>query len=190
MINTFLSCPADCDTELLLPAISAEQDCTNYDQPKSQVSDLFIRPTGAPDIFGSWSTTPTYVADSVDNTVTDNSASKWIVGIGNVAVPEKEVAQYPKGKTKTRLRLYTLRIRTLNPAMYDFCRKLQCGATDFTFYYADRADYVFGKTGGISPKSVDVDMPKEGDETSTFFAEIIITWEADGDPERRVNPYS
>jgi len=192
MINELLTCPADCDTALLLPALPEEQDCTNYEILKSQVSDLFIRPTGAPDIFASWATTPTYVADSVDNTVTDNSKTKWLVGIGSVAIPEKETVQYPKGKTKTKTRIYTLNFKVMNmdATTREFCRKLQCGSTDFSFYYGDRSDFAYGKAGGLTPKSIDVDMPQEGDENSSLFANIIITWEADADAERKTNPYA
>jgi hypothetical protein len=189
-MNNLIACPADCATELLLPAILAEQDCTNYDQYYSQVSDLYIIPDGAADIFASWSTTPTLVSGAIDNTVADNSKAKWLVGIGSVPPSEKISTIYPKGKTRITKRTYTLTFKVLNmsAAQREFLRKLQCGSTDFAFYYGDRADFVYGKAAGLLPKSIDVDMPQEGDEDSRQYANIIITWEANGDAERRTNP--
>lgn len=189
-MNNLLSCPADCDIELSYPAISAEQDCTNYDQYLSQISDLYIIPDGAPDIFASWSTTPTLVSGSIDNTVTDNSKAKWLVGIGFVTVPEKINTQYPKGKMKVTKRTYTMSFKVLNTsaAQRELLRKFQCGSTDFTFYYGDRADFAFGKSGGLVPKSIDADLPQEGDEDSKQYGTITITWEANADAERRINP--
>lgn len=191
-MNTILSCPADCTTALQLPAIGAEQDCTNYNQSLSQISDLYIRPDGAPDIFATWATVPTYVAASVDNTVTDNSKTKWITGIGSVPPAEKEVTIYPKRKSKVTNRTYTLTLRVLNmtDTQREFCRRLQCGWTGFTFYYGDVSDYVYGVTGGLKPKSVDCDLPLEGEDTSKAYATITIVWEANGDPDRKVNPHA
>lgn len=194
MVNTFFtSCPADCDDDLLLPAIPADQSCTNYEQTRSQVRYLYIRPDGAPDIFASWSTTPTYVAASVDNTVTDNSKTKYLEGIGGIAVPEKTVLEYPGRKKRTGDRTYTLSFRILNLTddQYEFLIAMQaCGWTDFTFYYADLSDYVYGKSGGIVPESVDVDFPKGDGNDDRNYAVMTLTWVATGDPERRVNPHA
>lgn len=192
-INTFLSgCGADCDDVVLLPAIPEEQDCTVYGQLKGEISDLYIIPTGAPAIMASWSTTPTAVANAVDNTVTDNSKSKWLVGIGDRPAPEKTRVQYPKEKSKITERLYTLNfvVKQLDAATYDFLRQLQCGSTGFTFYYADLNDYIYGDSDGITPDSVDVDFVHASGTGNYITATIILTWKADGDPQRRVNPLS
>lgn len=190
-INNFLTgCPEDCDDVVTLPAIPEEQDCTSYDQELSQVSDLIIRPEGAPDVFASWATTPTYVADSIDNTVTDNSKSKHVVGIGGVAEPTNETLQYPKLREKDGEGTYILEMRflQLTGGQYDFFRKMQCGWTGFTFYYAGLDNYVYGKSGGIQPSKVKVVFPKGAANTDRNAAIVRITWKADGDPERRVNP--
>jgi len=190
MSNIFLDCPVDCDTDLLLVAIPEEQDCTSYDQQYSQVSDLVIQPTGATTPFASWSTTPTLVSGAIDNTVTDNSKCKWLVGEGGIATPTKEVSDYPKRKQKTTNRRYRLEhtIRNLTDAQYDFCRQLQCGWTGFTFWHADLGDYIYGSATGIVPALVDCDFPKGAGRDDKSFATIIIEWDADGDPERRVSP--
>ena len=87
--NLLTGCPAGCDDGLLLTAIPEDQDCTSYTLGRSQVSDLYIRPTGAPDIFASWATTPTYVASSVDNTVEDNSKTKWLLASAALPFPKR-----------------------------------------------------------------------------------------------------
>ena len=113
------------------------------------------------------------------------------VGIGGVAVPEKTVIEYPKRKKRTGDRTYTLSMRILNlsDGQYEFLRLLQCGSTAFTFYYGDLADYVYGKSGGLSPESIDVDFPKGPGNDDRNEAVITLTWIADGDPERRINPH-
>lgn len=190
MKNTFLSCSSDCDAELLFPAIPAEQDCTNYSVELSQVSDLYIIPTGAGDIFASWSTTPTAVANAIDNTEALNAKAKWLVGIGGIGAPEKATTEYPKLKSKTTSRVYTLEMTILQMTggMYEFLRKMQCGTTSFKFYYADIAGFVFGKAGGITPSFVDVDFPKGAGNADTNRAVLTLKFEADGDPDRKPNP--
>ena len=55
---SLISCPGDCATDNVWPAIPAEQDCPSYEQSLSQVSDLIIIPDAGhlpnleqPDIF-------------------------------------------------------------------------------------------------------------------------------------------
>ncbi len=189
-MNTFLSCPATCDDELLLGAIPENQDCTSYDQEYSQISDLVIQPTGATTPFGNWATTPTLVSGAIDNTDELNAKCKWIVGEGGIAAPTKETTDYPKRKQKTTNRRFRLEynIKNLSDAQYEFCRQLQCGNTGFTFWYADLGDYIYGDATGISPDYVDCDMPSGGGRDDKAFATIIIEWDADGNPERRVSP--
>lgn len=187
-INVFTTCP-DCDDELLLPAIAEDQDSACYDQELSEVSDLYIRPSGAPDIVASFATTPTYVADSIDNTVTDNSKSKHLVGIGTIAEPTTTELQYPKQVTKDSEGLYTLEfiVPHLSEGGYELLLKMQCGWTDFTFYYADLAKFLYGKQGGIVPVKVKVVFPK-GSGTARNQGILRISWKAYTDPVRKVNP--
>jgi len=189
--NTFYTCPADCGDVLLFPAIDAGQDCTSYDQTLSQVSDLFLVPTGADDIFAAWATTPTYVADSIDNTLGDNTKAIHLVGEGSIPASEKTIDEYPKGKKKTTNRLYTLtfNIKNLSPANYAFLQAVQCGSTGFTFYYADRGGWVYGVVGGILPEFIDADLPKGEATTDKNIGTITLQFSSlTGDPQRRVNP--
>lgn len=192
---SLISCPADCATDNVWPAIPTEQDCPSYEQSLSQVSDLIIIPTDgtAVDVFTDWAgeiPTPTYVNDSIDNTTADNSTAHILTGIGGVAEPEELILDYPKLQQQVVERTYTLthRIFNLSNAQYDYLTKLQCGALNFTFYYCDLGGYVYGVDGGLEPYSVDVDFPRGGGNDDRAFADIIITWKAKGDPDRGTTP--
>lgn len=190
--NEFFACAA-CDEDTLLPAISADQEgCETREL--SEVSDLYIIPEEASDITASWSTTPTYVSGSIDNTETDNTKAKHLVGIGTVGEPTSTEVPFPKGVTKNVDGTYTLEFNFYNLAGgtqknqgYDLARKMQCGWLGFTFYYGDRADFIYGKAGGIVPSKVVVVFPK-GSGTAVNVAIIRISWKADVDPDRKINP--
>lgn len=183
-------CPEDCDTQAQFPAIPAAQDCAAYPQTLSQIGHLYIKPTGATNPWTSWSGTPTATANAIDNTEALNAKTKWLVGIGEIPAPEKTVTEYPLIKSKTTDRLYTLTFRVLNlsDAQYDFLRQLQCGSLGFTFWYGDLGNWLYGLSGGIVPDFVTVRFPKGEGNTDKNVGIIVLSWRADGDPERRVNP--
>lgn len=192
-LNTFLSCPDDCTTPPVLPAIPTNQDCTVYDQPYSQVCDLWLIPSGVSDILDYTDPlVPIVATDTVDNTNADNTKAKNLIGEGSVGTPELIVSEYPKRKTRVTGRTYTLTFRLKNMAstINDLLDKLQCGDTKFTFYYANVGGFIFGGPGGISPASIDVQRPLDGGRDDKMYADVIITWDADGDPKRYSNPYA
>jgi hypothetical protein len=189
--NIFLAgCPADCDDVNLLPAIPDEQDCTSYALLYSQLCDLYIVPTGATNPLASWSTTPTAVSGAIDNAVTDNSKTKWLVGEGAIGDPAETEEEYPKRKRKVTDRTYEMQftVKNLVATQYEFLRQLQCGATDFTFFYGDLNDFIYGKVAGIAPEYVTVRFPRGGGRDDKAVAIVVLRWSADGDPERRINP--
>lgn len=196
-INSFTTCPADCDDDNLLPAIAAIQDCPSYEQVKSQVHTLYLMPqvagVSSADPFTNFATTPTATASAIDNTATSNLKAKFLVGDGGVAEPAETVLDYPMNQEKVIERLYSLvfNIRNLSQAQYDFLLQVQCGNTDIPFYYASgmgTTQWVYGKQGGIAPKKVTVTFPKGAGKDDRDFATIKIDWLATGDPDRRVNP--
>lgn len=195
-LNVFSTvCPDDCSDVLTLPAIDVDQDCTGYADFRSQIGDLWIKPATAADTpFTDWAdvfSAITANASAIDNTVTDNSKVKWLVGIGGVPAPEKTTQPRPKFRSKVTRRIYTLTftVPNVSDANRAMGEALQCGDTNFTFWYGNE-DHVFGKSAGIEPASVDVDFPLGEGEDDTETMIITITWEATGDPQRRNNPYS
>ena len=199
-INSFTTCPANCTDNNLLPAIPAIQACASYNQDRSQVHTLWIRPkvsgTSAADPFTSFATTPTITASAVDNTNADNTKSKFLVGEGGVAEPSEVVLEYPMLEERVTERLYQLvfNIKNLTQTQYDFLLQLQCGNVDFTFYYASgltaTGAWVYGQQGGIVPKKSTVTFPKGIGKDDRDIAIIKIDWLATGDPDRRINPYA
>jgi hypothetical protein len=184
-------CPADCDDLNTLPAIPEEQDCPSYAQSLSQIGHLYIMPTGATNPLTNWAGgSPTATANAIDNTEALNAKTKWLVGIGELPAAEKTTTEYPLLKSKTTDRVYTLTFRVLNlsAAQYAFLRQMQCGSLGFTFWYADLGDWIYGLAGGIVPDFVTVTFPKGEGNTDKNVGVIRLSWKADGDPQRRVNP--
>lgn len=186
-MNTFLTCPADCDTALVLGAIDVNQDCTSYQQKYSQICDLIIQPDSANAPL-DWTGAPTVTAvlNEVDNASALGTFSKHLVGEGGIPAPEKVADEYPKRKTKVNFRLYTLTflVKNLSDAQYDFIRQLQCGSTDFKIWYANVGGHIYGGTTGIDVLSIDADLPLSEGRDDKESATITITWESDGDAQR------
>lgn len=186
-MNTFLTCPADCDTALDLGAIDVNQDCTAYQQKYSQVCDLIIQPDAANAPL-NWAGAPTVaaVAGEVDNTNTDGTKSKWLVGEGGVAVPEKITDEYPKRKSKTSFRTYTLifNVKNLSDEQYAFLQQIQCGNTDFKIWYANVGGHIYGGATGIDITYIDADLPLGEGRDDKEIGTITVQWDADGDPTR------
>lgn len=192
-LNSFPSlCPTDCNGTLNYPAIEADQDCTSYTIDYSELTDLWIQPSGATAPFSAWVPgvyTVTPEPANIDNTDTTNAASKWLVGAGGVAVPDKTTEELPKRRDRISLRTYTVtfNIPNVSDAMYEFGRSAQCGDTSFTFWYANLT-HVFGSATGIEPKSFDCDFPLDEGRDGRTRMIITLTFEAKVDPERRVKP--
>lgn len=194
-LNVFQTiCPDDCTTEVNFPAIDTDQNCIGYKDYRSQITDVWIKhatASGTP--FTGWTATLSAITannSAIDNTVTDNSAVKWLVGMGGVPAPEKTNQDRPKHRSKVTRRTYTLTftIPNVSDANREFARALQCGDTNFTFWYGNE-DHVFGDPDGIEPSSVDADLPLgEGTDDNEQIV-IYLTWEATGAPQRRNNPY-
>lgn len=196
IISSFTTCPADCDDDNLLPAIPAIQDCASYDQDKSQVHTLYIMPqvggVASADPFTNFATTPTATASAVDNTVTDNTKAKFVVGEGGVTSSEVKL-DFPMNTSKVIEREYTLDMdfKMLTQEMYAFWQQVQCGNIDLTFYYASGMStnqWVYGKQGGIPPKEMSVTFVKGKGKDDRDVVNLKAIWLAKGDPDRRINP--
>lgn len=183
-INTFLSCPDNCDDDLLLPGIPQDQDCTNWLPKDSQVGDLFIFPKTAPKP-SDW-TDPATWAGTLNNLDTSNAAGKWLVGEGGVEAIQLTILDLPRKKERVTGRTYLLSFEVdhLNPNMYEFLRAFQCGWTAFTIFYRTIGGRLFGAAGGIIPIAVDVDFPLDDGREEYETAVLGITFEADASPDR------
>jgi len=192
-INNFVTCPNDCSTALQLGALDDLQDCTTYEQKYSQIYSIVLQPDGENAPF-DWSSAPTVttVSAEIDNTTTDGTKSKWIVGEGGIAAPEKVVDEYPARKTRTSFRTYalTFNVKNLSDDQYAFLRQLQCGSTDFKLWYDTVGGHIFGGANGIDISGIDCDFIMGEGRDDKAYATITINWEADGDPDRGNSPFA
>jgi len=192
-INNFVTCPNDCATDLNLGALDTLQDCTTYEQKYSQIYSIVLMPDGETAPL-NWSAAPTVtlVSGEIDNTTTDGTKSKWLVGEGGIDAPEKILDEYPGRKTRTSFRTYTLtfNVKNLIDKQYSFLRQLQCGNTNFKLWYDTVGGHIFGGANGIDISGIDCDFIYGGGRDDKELATITITWEADGDPVRGVSPFA
>lgn len=186
MWNRFLN---GCGT-VLLPELPTSFDC-GLSPLLSQVCGLLILPKGAPGP-SSW-VLPDAMEAIIDNTVTDNSAGKWIVGRGGVDKPDEVVIELGKRSRKVGARLYTLdyEVNIRPNGVYNFLTTLQTGYRGFNFWFNTLGGRLFGGPNGICPDFVTAwtEYSEEPDEVERGF--IQLQWYADGDPPRTlatINP--
>ena len=193
-------CPDDCDEGVVYPPLAENQNCIGSTafQKLSQVCDLWIRPnqvTTAPATFTTGDM-GAYLTANVDNTDTTNTKIKWLVGKGGVPTPEKTELPLPKGQTRTLKRTYTLSFEVfgIDKQKYKFLQTLQCGDTGFDFAYAILGGDLFGDEDTsphfITPTSVDADLPLEPGDDDTVTGTIIITFDANVNPDCIANPFA
>ena len=183
-VNTFLTiCPADCDTELLLPAVETNQDCTKVAVTGSQIEDIVILPNGATGAV-DW-TVPANWTSVIDNTDVLNAKAKHLVGEGGKGASEPVTIPMPKGKTKVKHRLHTVTftMKNVSDLHYAFGQAIQCGYSDFTFWYSNEAN-TFGGQTGIIPASATCDFPLGEGVDDIELMVLTFTFKSDGDPPR------
>lgn len=185
MANDFCTvCPTGC-TDPLLPALATD-DCAK--PHLSQIEEVFIRPdaaTGPAD----WEDASDWAA-VIDNTNTDNTKVKRLPVIGGLPAPDKAVVELPKGKKMNAERTYKLELRTKDTSDKNvaFAKALQCGSTNFAFWYATRGLKLYGGQDGIVPSMVDADLILAAGNGEYEEIVINIEFKACGDPTAIVNP--
>jgi hypothetical protein len=192
IVNTWTtpSCPVDCATALVLPAIAAAQDCGIA--PKlAQINWLYLTPNGATVPFTISGTTATAVSGAINNTIGDNTKTIALYGKGGIAAHSPVTYEAPAGAVLTVYRDYTLTFKVIptEDAVYKLLRFLQCGNLKYTVWYANLANQLFGDTGGIKVRQLNVQFPY-GEGAGDFQeAEIIIEFRtSNGDPLRFASP--
>lgn len=193
-MNNSYSCPADCATPLLLPALPADPYCELA--PKySQVAQLVVAPCQSEDPFIDDTGSAALHTTLIDNTNADNTAPRLLIGQGGVDEHEPVIYDGAFRTQKVSRRNYTMNfgVTIEDPLQYEFLRALQCGLK-FRFWYIDLGNWLFGPLealgigGGLIPSLVNVQMPKGAGRDDLGSANIIITWEDNTDPARWVSP--
>ena len=181
MLNRFGICPENCG-ELILPTLDVDQNCTDYETYASQVCGIYFV-QGLPPT--DWEDAAEWRA-RVDNGVVDPQGAKYLVGIGGLPVPEKVVRELPKFQDKTVKRRYTLTMRVLNLSdiQYNFLVSLQCGRTDYRFWYETVGGHLFGGPTGIAPAATDADLPHGEGRQDTDEGIVTLQFESRTEPPR------
>lgn len=191
-INTWtdITCPSACGGTLNYGALPADPDCVSV-PPLSEISDIYIQPTGATAPFDYSGAQPTAVSGAIDNTDTSNAKTKHLVVIGNQGDPEETIYSGPKGSEVVSKRRYTVEGRTPITAqsIYDFLKQLQCNNLNFVFWFGTRGGYLFGGANGIVPAASNARFPKVEGQEGVEEGLLILAYDTDnGDPPRHINP--
>ena len=179
MLNRFLG--TNCG-RVLLPALPA-QDCLI--PPKlSQVCGVIVSPMGVA-LPADW-TAKADVLGIIDNDVSDNSAAKYLPGVGEIEEPEEITPSIGKDERRLSRRLFTLSldVPTGEDERYEFLRDLQTGWRVFRFWFVTVGGRLLGGQTGIAPHFVTVSFPYGGGDSDVERGVLRLEWFADGDPGR------
>jgi len=159
LYNPFTVLPSTLCDNWNLPAISLCQDEPNYVQRRSEIAAILMLPTGATPP-GSWELLADWV-NAIDNTETDDSKGKYLVGIGSF-LPDTQVEVVLSGGrvVENRERTYRLNMAVLNidDGHTSLCRKLQTNARRFNFWLLTLGDRLIGGPSGMKPQRVNADF--------------------------------
>jgi len=172
-IFDFISSCGGCN--IALPAFATDPDCVAYTQKRSQVTSLIVFPWLATKPT-DW-TVPGDWAGLIDNTNTDDTKAKKIVGIGSfVRASSTDLVLASERRRVIFDRVYELRFRVLN--MLDghitFAKKLQCDFKNYEIFLETVGGRLLGQEGGIRPFFVDAFIPFEGENISLEYIEIVM----------------
>lgn len=164
LYNPFTILPDTLCDAFDLPALAQCQDTTTYLQLRSQVSGLLILPVGAtpPDdweLESDWS-------GVVDNSVTDNTKAKYLVGRGSFLQNELNEISLSGGRyVANRERFYRLSfvVLNMNDGHADFGRKLQKNVRNFDVWLLTLGDRMIGGELGMRPWYVNADFVFNGE---------------------------
>lgn len=178
MINDFL--PADCK-QVTLPAIAADQN-VQLPPKLSEICGILAIPLGAAPPT-SW-VSKAAIEATADNTVTDNSMAKWIIGRGEIPQPEDVIVELGKRERRIATRAYAIEFEVnvrCDPELA-FVHTFQRQYRSFRFWLATRGGRFLGGSRGIHPDFVTAWSPYLRDDLERAF--LRFEWYADGSPTR------
>lgn len=185
--NSFVTCE-DCDQDFVLGRLPQKQRCSLYAQKFSQVKAILYAHE-LPSFEFDWTNLASWTAFINNNSMT-SSFGRYIGGIGEIGEPDTNEVEYVDRQQKTDEYIYTLshKVVYMSDQQYDMLRLLQCGNTNFRFWWVSIDDTVYGGPEGISPDLIRATMPKGGDRNAREFATISIRFCTDADPDRVTIP--
>lgn len=180
-VNCYTTC--GCTGEILLPSLPTSYR-SELPPLLSQVSGLLILPKGAQGP-ASW-VVASNITDIIDNTVTDNSAGKWLVGRGRIPKPEEVIINLGKIHREIESRIYalTFEVNIRCNEIYAFLQTIQKNYTAFDFWYNTRGGRLFGGPNGLCPEFVTGWTEYSEDANGVERGFIQIVWRSCMDPLR------
>jgi hypothetical protein len=159
LYNPFTVLPDTLCGAIELPALAQCQDTTTYIQLRSQVGGLLILPAGATppndwQLESDWS-------GVVDNSNTDNTKAKYLVGRGSFLQNTLVEVNLSGGRSlENRERFYRLTfvVLNMNDGHADFGRKLQKNVKNFDVWILTIGDRIIGGEAGMRPFYVNSDF--------------------------------
>ncbi len=142
-----------------IPALAQCQDTTTYLQLRSQVGGLLILPVGAtpPD---DWELQSDW-ASVVDNSATDNSKAKYLVGRGSFlpnGIVDINLAGGRLIENRERFYRLTFVVLNMNDGHTGFGKKLQKNIRNFDVWILTIGDRMIGGEKGLRPYYVNADF--------------------------------
>lgn len=161
--NPFTYIPADYCGDVDLPAFPEAQLCTSYDMKRAEICGLIIVDDGGVGTTdpGDWESMTEWEA-IIDNTGTDATAPRYIVGRGTFTQLEKDVASLVEGRLLlNRERTHRTALSVLNMAAghVAFAKRLQTNKANFRYWIHTVENRVIGGPNGMAPSYTDAEFP-------------------------------
>ena len=126
----------------------------------------------------------TAIENTADNTITDNSKTKWLVGRGEIPRPEDIIVEMGKRERRIGARLYAIEFEVnvrCDPELA-FLHTFQRQFRSFRFWLATRGGRFLGGARGIFPDFVTAWSPYLRDDVERAY--LRFEWYSDGSPTR------
>ena len=182
MSNPIIVCPTGCLDDV--PAISMDECNPAVDH--SEIDKLYI--TQIDEGLTDWTDAAEW-ASRIDNSGTDtDDIREWWVS-GEMPDPERNITEIDNDREVAgRMKFQqTIQVFETNTTNYDAVRFIQCD-TRFLIWYSS-GEYLYGGTDGIEVSIIASHQITKGSREINVI-QLLISWEADHNPERIDNPLS
>jgi hypothetical protein len=185
MSNPTITCPTGCLNDV--PAISMDE--CNPAVDFSEIDKLYVTANVQPGCSLSDWTDASEWATRIDNsgTATCDIREWWVSG--ELPDPERNITEIDNDReVASRMKFQaTLQVYETNTTNYDAVRYIQCG-TQFLIWYS-AGGYLYGGTDGIEASIIASHQITKGSREANMI-QLLVSWEADHNPERIDNPLS
>ena len=180
MSYPIITCPTGCENDV--PVISMDE--CNPAVDFSEIDKLYI--TAIDQGLSDWTDLAEW-ASRIDNSGAGiGDIREWWVS-GEMPDPERNITEIDNDReVSSRMKfMQTIQVYETNTINYDAVRFIQCG-TRFLLWYSS-GEYLYGGTGGIEVSIIASHQITKGSR-ETKIIQLIVSWEADHNPERIDNP--